>query len=74
MIERFRPDVLMSDIGMPDEDGYALMESIRVNEAQRPSSSCDRPFRARATGRRRACVEGRVSTFTSPSRSTRCFF
>jgi signal transduction histidine kinase/ActR/RegA family two-component response regulator len=33
VIDRFKPDVLISDIGMPDEDGYALMESIRVNEA-----------------------------------------
>ena len=32
VIERFRPDMLISDIGMPDEDGYALMESIRVSE------------------------------------------
>jgi CheY-like chemotaxis protein len=35
-IREARPDLLISDIGMPDEDGYALMESIRVNE---PSGS-----------------------------------
>jgi signal transduction histidine kinase/ActR/RegA family two-component response regulator len=28
----FRPDVLVSDIGMPDEDGYALIRSIRARE------------------------------------------
>jgi signal transduction histidine kinase/ActR/RegA family two-component response regulator len=33
MIERFRPDVLVADIGMPEEDGYSLIKSIRANEA-----------------------------------------
>ena len=26
---RFKPDVLVSDIAMPDEDGYALIKKIR---------------------------------------------
>jgi signal transduction histidine kinase len=32
LIERFQPDVLIADIGMPEEDGYSLIESIRANE------------------------------------------
>lgn len=28
------PDVIVSDIGMPDEDGYALMREIRAREAK----------------------------------------
>jgi signal transduction histidine kinase/CheY-like chemotaxis protein len=32
LIERFRPDVLVADIGMPEEDGYSLIKSIRANE------------------------------------------
>jgi CheY-like chemotaxis protein len=28
-LESFRPDVLLSDIGMPDQDGYALIQQIR---------------------------------------------
>jgi CheY-like chemotaxis protein len=34
MIERERPDALVSDIGMPDEDGYALIRQIRHHEAE----------------------------------------
>jgi CheY-like chemotaxis protein len=29
-----RPDVLVSDIGMPGEDGYALMRKIRAQPAE----------------------------------------
>jgi len=28
-LERFRPDVLVSDIGMPEEDGYDLLRKVR---------------------------------------------
>ena len=31
-LQQSRPDVLVSDIGMPDEDGYALMRKIREME------------------------------------------
>ena len=29
MLERWKPDVLIADIGMPDEDGYALIGKVR---------------------------------------------
>jgi PAS domain S-box-containing protein len=32
-LERFRPDVLLSDIRLPDEDGYSLIRRIRALEA-----------------------------------------
>jgi signal transduction histidine kinase/CheY-like chemotaxis protein len=32
-IGRSRPDVLISDIGMPEEDGYALIQKVRAAEA-----------------------------------------
>ncbi|MEH1943986.1 MAG: ATP-binding protein [Nostoc sp.] len=32
---RAEPDVLVSDIGMPDEDGYALIRKVRIREAAR---------------------------------------
>lgn len=31
-LERQRPDVLLSDIGMPGEDGYALIQKVRARE------------------------------------------
>jgi signal transduction histidine kinase/ActR/RegA family two-component response regulator len=30
MIKRWRPDVLIADIGMPDEDGYTLIRKVRA--------------------------------------------
>jgi PAS domain S-box-containing protein len=33
-LEQFRPDVLVSDIGMPDEDGYTLIRKIRELEPE----------------------------------------
>ena len=35
ILETWRPDVLVSDIGMPDMDGYALLERIRALPADR---------------------------------------
>jgi signal transduction histidine kinase/ActR/RegA family two-component response regulator len=34
LIEVERPDVLVSDIGLPDEDGYSLIRQIRHREAE----------------------------------------
>ncbi len=34
-LETFHPDVLVSDIRMPDEDGYSLIRKVRELEAQR---------------------------------------
>ena len=30
ILEQFRPDILLSDIGMPGADGYSLIESVRA--------------------------------------------
>ena len=35
LIERLNPDVLLSDIGMPDEDGYSLIRKVRAQESSR---------------------------------------
>jgi CheY-like chemotaxis protein len=33
VLDRERPDVLLSDIGMPDEDGLSLIRRIRSMES-----------------------------------------
>lgn len=35
MLEEWRPDVLVSDIGMPNEDGYSLIGRVRSLELER---------------------------------------
>jgi CheY-like chemotaxis protein len=35
LLDMERPDVLVSDIGLPDEDGYSLIRQIRRREAER---------------------------------------
>lgn len=37
LIEQSPPDILLSDIGMPDMDGYALMRSVRQNGRSIPA-------------------------------------
>ncbi len=32
-LERLRPDVIVSDIAMPDHDGYALLRTLRTRSA-----------------------------------------
>jgi len=36
-IDAFRPDLILSDIGLPEEDGYALMRAIRSRGRQIPA-------------------------------------
>ncbi|PSF35438.1 PAS sensor protein [Aphanothece hegewaldii CCALA 016] len=35
LLEHFRPDVLVSDIRMPDQDGYSLIKKVRELEAEK---------------------------------------
>ncbi|MBW4541405.1 MAG: PAS domain S-box protein [Myxacorys chilensis ATA2-1-KO14] len=37
ILERFNPDILISDIGMPEEDGYGLIETIRATGRTLPA-------------------------------------
>ncbi|HEY3160220.1 MAG TPA: response regulator, partial [Vicinamibacterales bacterium] len=34
VLDQQKPDVLVSDIGLPEEDGYALVRQIREHEAE----------------------------------------
>ena len=33
VLDNIRPDVIVSDIGLPDEDGYSLIRQVRAREA-----------------------------------------
>jgi PAS domain S-box-containing protein len=59
ILEKFRPQVLVSDIGMPDEDGYDLIRQIRVGgwTARRLPAVALTAF-ARAEDRKRAMLAG----------------
>jgi PAS domain S-box-containing protein len=62
-----RPDVLVADPGLPDEDGYALIKSIRAME----SPTSDLPAvaltaYARASDRERALAAGFVAYLVKP--------
>lgn len=35
ILDEWKPDVLVSDIGMPSEDGYELIRNVRVREPER---------------------------------------
>lgn len=34
VIQQFRPDVLISDIAMPEENGYSLLKKVRAQETE----------------------------------------
>ena len=34
LLEELNPDLLISDLGMPEQDGYALIRQVRANEVQ----------------------------------------
>ena len=55
-----RPDILVADIGMPDEDGYSLIRTIRSLPADRGGSipAAAVTALARAEDRRRALLAG----------------
>jgi signal transduction histidine kinase/ActR/RegA family two-component response regulator len=38
-LDRVQPDVLVSDVGLPDEDGYALISRVRAREEGRGGST-----------------------------------
>ncbi|HEX7955612.1 MAG TPA: ATP-binding protein [Pyrinomonadaceae bacterium] len=59
-LKTWRPDVLMSDIGMPGEDGYALIQQVRALPAERGGRTPAAALTAyaRDEDRRRALAAG----------------
>jgi len=62
------PDVLLADLGLPNEDGYALLERIRAMEAfaARPLPAVALTAYARASDRERAIAAGFVRYIVKP--------
>jgi signal transduction histidine kinase/CheY-like chemotaxis protein len=60
MLEQWRPDVLLSDIGMPGEDGYSLINKVRALPPERGGNTPAAAFTAyaREEDRERALAAG----------------
>ncbi len=58
VLEGFQPDVLVSDIGMPDEDGYSFIRRVRANETLKRLPAIALTAFTRAEDRARAHAAG----------------
>jgi signal transduction histidine kinase/CheY-like chemotaxis protein len=60
LLKEWRPDVLLSDIGMPDEDGYSLINKVRALPPERGGQTPAAAFTAyaREQDRERALAAG----------------
>jgi PAS domain S-box-containing protein len=58
LVERFRPDVIVSDIGMPDKDGYEFIREIRSKRNVKELPAAALTAFARAEDRRQAMLAG----------------
>ena len=67
--EEHKPDILISDLGMPDEDGYALISKIRAPPANRGGHIPAAALTAYARAEDRMRASFRISV--SPSKTGR---
>jgi PAS domain S-box-containing protein len=68
-LDRWRPDAIISDIGLPGEDGYMLMEKLRTRERERgvsPLPAIALTAYTRMEDRRRAFSAGYQSHISKP--------
>lgn len=54
----YRPDVIISDLAMPEEDGYSLIEQVRATERTREIPAIALTAYSRVTDRLRALTAG----------------
>jgi CheY-like chemotaxis protein len=66
LIDHFRPEVLVSDIGMPDRDGYELIREVRARYSSKEMPAAALTAFARADDRRRAMLAGFQTHITKP--------
>jgi CheY-like chemotaxis protein len=65
-VERFRPDVLVSDIGMPGEDGYELIRKVRMLGEGGATPSIALTAMSRLEDRTRAMLAGFQTHLSKP--------
>ena len=65
-IPEFEPDILLSDIGMPEEDGYMLLEQVRSSADGSQIPAIALTAHARADDRERALAAGFQEHLTKP--------
>jgi CheY-like chemotaxis protein len=58
VIGQFRPDVLVCDIGMPEQDGYDLIHEVRANPATKDIPAAALTAFARTEDRKRSLLAG----------------
>jgi PAS domain S-box-containing protein len=68
LLDKYRPDVLISDIGMPGKDGYEFIRAVRAREAQHGGSipAIALTAFARSEDRTRALLAGYQIHVTKP--------
>ena len=69
LVEPFRPDVIVSDIGMPEQDGYDFIRQVRARRAAKELPAAALTAFARSRTGSGPCSP--ASRRTSPSPSTR---
>ncbi len=65
-IELDQPDVMVSDIGMPDEDGYDLIRRVRASFSAKQIPAAALTAFARAEDRKRALLAGFQTHISKP--------
>jgi PAS domain S-box-containing protein len=66
LVERFRPDVIVSDIGMPDQDGYDFIRQVRASHSARDIPAAALTAFARVEDRKRALLAGFQTQIVKP--------
>jgi PAS domain S-box-containing protein len=66
VLGRFLPDVIVCDIGMPEEDGYDLVHQVRADPATRDIPAAALTAFARPEDRKRSLLAGFQTHVTKP--------
>ena len=66
LIESSRPDIMVSDVGMPDQDGYDLIRRVRARLAAKTLPAVALTAFARSEDRRRALLAGFQTHVSKP--------